>query len=516
MKYLVQTLLLSSVVLSGCTSDEVHPVGVDPHGGHDAGTVAPDAASEVPDPMDPPVEQPDLPDPFAPQADTSEGLVNVSANLMEVLENGTLKNACDEYRNGKTDRATMLRCGKWMFFWEGFGTQGVPKALVKFLIEKFPDEIGPGFSKVGLIPDPTSTENLPLGMAPGGLLGGSVESLAFTCASCHFARLPDGRYAVGAPNHDYDYKQQNLAFMLVPTMGLGVDSGTHDPAALAAVQPLIDKLNANPMLKLDLATNLLPLIFAGTEVPSMSVEVEAAYASWKPGTMDFFIAPLPFDDQVHTISKISALWGLPDDAEVAESGMASAMLGHTGGTYSLEHFIADFVHLGGGVLANWSDAQRAPLAEYIYSLRAPQNPSPAPADQLAQGKQLFQQKGCLNCHSGPRGSGKKVYSFEEIGTDAQLAKWSDPELTGEPCCDLKFQPGSTITNGIKSPRLTGGWAFKRFLHNGALDSLEELFCVDGARPEIKTLGQGAQGHRETCDGLTAEEKRAIIAYLRSI
>lgn len=511
------TALLFALTFGACstpTPQLTKDAGLGNDWDRDAMPVGDDAGAPLD--RDAQVVVPNLPDPFAPQADVSEGLINVSADLNEVLERGTLKGACEDYRGGKTDRATMLRCGKWMFFWEGFGTQGVPKALVTFLMAKFPDEIGDGFAKVGLIPDPTSDEKLPLGMAAGGLLGGSVESLAFTCASCHFARLADGRYAVGAANHDYDYRRQNLAFMLVPTLGLGVGGAEHDPAALAVVQPLIDKLNADVLLKAELGLSLLPLISAGTAIPALTPEIEAAYASWKPGTMDFFISPLPFDDQVHTISKISALWGLPRDAEVEESGMPNAMLGYTGGTYSLAHFVADFVHLGGGVLADWPDEKRAPLVEYIYSLRAPTNPEPAEAEQLERGKLLFQSKGCLSCHSGPRGSGKQVYGYEEIGTDAQLAKWADPTLSGEACCDLSFQPESTITNGIKSPRLTGSWAMKRFLHNGSLDSLEELFCIGKARPSIHTLGHGDGGHLETCQNMDEVEKRALIAYLRSI
>ncbi len=156
------------------------------------------------------------------------------------------------------------------------------------------------------------------------------------------------------------------------------------------------------------------------------------------------------------------------------------------------------------------------MVEYIYSLRAPESPAPEAAEQVAEGKALFRSKGCTSCHGGPRGSGTQIYTYEEIGTDPQLKKWADSELTGEPCCDLRFRPKSTITHGIKSPRLTGSWAMKRFLHNGSLDSLEELFCLDRTRPSIDTLGHGDGGHLETCENLDEAEKRAMIAYLRSI
>ncbi|MCA9774767.1 MAG: hypothetical protein KC466_20270, partial [Myxococcales bacterium] len=74
------------------------------------------------------------PDPFAPQADSSEGLTNASADLWEVLEGGALRGACDVYEaaraQGTATRRARLLCGKEMYFHEGFGTLGVPTALV--------------------------------------------------------------------------------------------------------------------------------------------------------------------------------------------------------------------------------------------------------------------------------------------------------------------------------------------------------------------------------------------------
>ncbi|HET9989226.1 MAG TPA: hypothetical protein VFQ65_11915, partial [Kofleriaceae bacterium] len=100
-------------------------------------------------------------DPFAPQADESEGLTNTSADLDALLEHGALTGACDRYRAGATDRKTMLLCGKWMYFYETFGTFGIPSALVKFMAKNFPTELGLGFAKMGLVPDPGSADAMP-------------------------------------------------------------------------------------------------------------------------------------------------------------------------------------------------------------------------------------------------------------------------------------------------------------------------------------------------------------------
>ena len=113
-------------------------------------------------------------DPFAPQPDTSEGLTNVSADLDAVLEHGTLAGACDAYAATPDDRRARLLCGKAMFFYEGYGTAGVPTPLATWLLDHFPDEVGPGFEKLGMVADPTSPAHLPLGFGPGAKLG-SVE-----------------------------------------------------------------------------------------------------------------------------------------------------------------------------------------------------------------------------------------------------------------------------------------------------------------------------------------------------
>ena len=483
----------------------------------DGGAAAPVRDGSVPLPA--PTAQTDgaLPpdDPFAPQPDTSEGLTNVSSVLADVLERSALREACAHYVPATSSRREMLLCGKAMFFYEGFGTGGVPAPFVKLLMENFADVLGPGFSKLGMVADPTSTESLPIGMAPGAKLG-NVDTYAFTCASCHFAQLPDGRYAVGAPNHGFEYGTLNLSLAVFPLIAaFNGATSDHHPAAVAKIQPLLDKVKRDPSLQGKVLGALLPMISAAGSAPSFPKETEGLYASWRSGTMDFFIEPLPFNDHVHTISKISALWGIPTDAEATRRGMATAMLGFTGGTASLMHFAESFVDLGGGVLSAWPDEKLQPLVEYIYSLRAPANSLPPDAKTADVGRRLFDSKGCASCHSGPRGSGTKVYTYEEIGTDPALKKWANPSLSGQPEYGIRFPAGDTLTHGIKSPRLNGEWAFSRLLHNGAVSSLEELFCVDHARGDRTELAYGNEGHDMTCNGLTRDEKVALIAYLRA-
>ncbi len=451
--------------------------------------------SPDPTPLPPPSD-----DPLA-QPPSSSSLTDVSADLDAVLEHGALAGACDRYRAGPAgDSAARLLCGKSMFFYETFGTGGVPKALTQFLVANFPDEIGPGFGKLGLIADPASATHLPLGMAPTtAKLGGSVDAVAFTCASCHFAQLPDGRYAVGAPNHAYQYGKHILDFMLMATLALGGSPTAHDAAAVAVVQPLLDRINADSNLKNSLLATVLPL--AGAMVPSITVDDEHHYASWPSGTMDFLIAPLPIDDQVHTVSKISALWSIATPAETAD-----AELGWTGATHSIADFLAGFVLIGGGDSAAWSADALGPLADYLASLRAPANPTPPDAAAVERGRVAFAADGCTDCHGGPRGMGTRLYDFAEVGTDDALAKWGQ---TGIPA-SANFTP----TGKVKSPRLVGTWAMSRFLHDGAVPSLESLFCLEPRPPAPGDTAMGSQGHDMTCT-LAAADKQDLMAYLRA-
>src|SRR3569623_818409 len=177
------------------------------------------------------------------------------------------------------------------------------------------------------------------------------------------------------------------------------------------------------------------------------------------------------------------------------AGMTSALLAWTGEAHSLDEFVEGFATLGGSAPPT-ADAMR-PLLEYIYSLRAPTNPMPPDPALVASGAALYRDKGSATCHDGPRGSGTRAYTFAEIGTDPALAGWADPTQSGSACCGLDIEPGQ-LTHGVKSPRLVGTWALGRILHDGALTSLDQLFCQT-PRPPTGTEPMRSDGHAFTCD-----------------
>lgn len=511
----VFTLLL---LMAGCTP--LRPVASEPDAPEpvtsdddddDATTGDDDDSTEPPGDDDDSTEAA-WPDPFAERPDTSLGLTNTSADLVALLENGALQTACADYEANPGDAQLRLLCGKAMFFYEGFDTIGMPTALYDFMANNFEPELGLAFTELGLIPDPFSAEGRALGVAPGAPLAGGSPTLAFNCASCHFGQLPDGRYSVGAANHDYDYGGHMLSLMLLPLAAQpGFDPSAHHPDAMAIVQPAVDRIGSDFLLQLQMGLALLPLLSETDATPSLDATYEGLYASWLPGTMDFVMPPLPLDDGVHTISKIIDLWDIPTAAEETEAGMDTALLAWSGGAVDLMTFLDGFVAIGDGDREYWTPERLGPLHDYILSLRAPANPSPPnPADVVA-GEEVFMTEGCVDCHQGPGGSGLRFFTFEEIGTDDAMRYFADPDLTGSPCCGFDEAGTTELTHGIKSPRLTGLWAKSRFLHNGALGDLRELLCLD-PRPAVTEFAYGAQGHEFGCE-LDTEDREALVNYL---
>jgi hypothetical protein len=133
-----------------------------------------------------------------------------------------------------------LRCGKAIFFYEGFGGLGIAQPLLDFVSTKFPDDLGPGFLEYGMIPDPYFRRRSSYWIWHGFYSPiGAVDTLTCSSASCNFDQLPDGLYFVGMSNNQYEAGKQFLALMLLPQSVMpGVDNADHDLDALAIIESL--------------------------------------------------------------------------------------------------------------------------------------------------------------------------------------------------------------------------------------------------------------------------------------
>jgi len=437
---------------------------------------------------------------------------DVDADLWAVLEPGVLKGACDAVAAGTADEQARLRCGKWMFFYETFGTVGIPQPLLDFLQKHYAGYYGAGFSNMGFVPDPASTGGMPLGLhGPAGKLQG-VNTAAFTCAACHFGRMPDGRYAAGYANHDLQYGRFLAGLSAPITLSTNANSDKVAPALKAELLPHVNAAKATSGYMLDLGwmgLQLSPVLLQGTTI-DLTVPEQELFLQLPGGTLDFMFKPL-LDDGYWTVSRAVALWNMPDGAQRAAAGMPHEMLALNGGVPRLMDFLHGFVAIG--VSKNeWTDARLLPLEEYVRSLRAPANLQPLDAEAVKAGARLFVQKGCLDCHDGPSGESSRPYGFPEVGTDDAYGHLYNPDAAGNGCCNV---PPEAITRGVKAPRMNALFAQKGLLHNGSVRSLEELFCLSPRNPTT-TAALKSGGHLQTCDGLTETEKVSLLLYLRSL
>jgi mono/diheme cytochrome c family protein len=162
------------------------------------------------------------------------------------------------------------------------------------------------------------------------------------------------------------------------------------------------------------------------------------------------------------------------------------------------------------------------LTMFIYSLEPPTNPN-ANNPNVASGEKVFLREGCGGCHTPPLYTNNRLtlasgftpppehFKFLDImrvsvGTDANLA--------------LKTRKG---TGYYKVPSLKGVWYRGRYLHDGSLTTLEEMF--DSARlqddytptgfmlPTQKT--RAVPGHVFGMK-LNEKDREALLAFLRSL
>jgi hypothetical protein len=449
-------------------------------------------------------------DPFADLPDVDGGLTNLSPSLDAVLEDGALAGACARWSGDPAERADMLLCGKEMFFYEGFGSLGVPAAIFDFMSNKLTDTVGPAFSDYGLVPDPYSSKGRPLGFPVGAPFAGR-DTVAWGCASCHFGQLPDGRYSVGYANQDYAYGTHNLSLLLAAQAANPMfDASDFEPTAIAAVQDVVDRITGDWWLRTQFVTALIPLIGGLGDVPGLTLEQQAQYASWAPGVLDAMIAPMPLDDGVAIPARIKDLWSIPGPQERAAWGLDGARLGWNGDGPDLYVFLGMFVDLAGGDVDAWPEERLTPLVEYMLSLRPPDNPQPLPSADVDRGQDVFAAAGCGDCHDGPRGLGTERVTYAEIGTDDAYRQLLDPDGTG-----TQFDLPAPLSHMLAPPRLTGLWTKDRLLHNGSVQGLDELLCVDGPRTPIPEHGFGNQGHEAGCE-LADDDKDSLIAFLLTL
>ncbi len=162
------------------------------------------------------------------------------------------------------------------------------------------------------------------------------------------------------------------------------------------------------------------------------------------------------------------------------------------------------------------------LTIYLQSLTPPPNPNKFD-ETAAAGRKIFDREGCGGCHTPGLYTNNKLTlakGFQppadrpatldvlpiSVGTDSNLA--------------LKTRKG---TGYYKVPSLKGVWYRGRYLHDGSLASLEQMFDPDrlkdtfapGGWNPVGTKTRAVIGH-EFGLRLTPDERRSLLAFLRTL
>jgi len=162
------------------------------------------------------------------------------------------------------------------------------------------------------------------------------------------------------------------------------------------------------------------------------------------------------------------------------------------------------------------------LALYLYSLQPPPNPNLSDP-RISTGQQIFSREGCGSCHTPPRYTNNKVTlaeGFTPLAEHARMLDIAHVSVGTDPGLALKTRKG---TGYYKVPSLKGVWYRGRYLHDGAVTSLEEMFNAARLQDDFVPTGflppgqktRAVKGH-EFGLRLNATEKGALLAFLRSL
>ena len=167
----------------------------------------------------------------------------------------------------------------------------------------------------------------------------------------------------------------------------------------------------------------------------------------------------------------------------------------------------------------FSDEQLYALGLYIYSLEPPPNPNPMD-DRARAGQRIFQQQGCIGCHTPPFYTSNKLTPALGFQVTDEMLKTEDilkVSVGTDPVLATKTRRG---TGFYKVPSLRGVWFRNAFGHTGQADTLEEW--LNPARlgseyvPKGYHRGPGPITGHEFGLKLNEQDRAALIAFLKTL
>jgi mono/diheme cytochrome c family protein len=169
-----------------------------------------------------------------------------------------------------------------------------------------------------------------------------------------------------------------------------------------------------------------------------------------------------------------------------------------------------------------SDDALYALALFIYSLQPPANPHQN-SPNVSAGQEIFRREGCGNCHTPPLYTNNRLTLAEGFTPPVEHLKLLDimrVSVGTDPNLALKTRKG---TGYYKVPSLRGVWYRGRYLHDGSLTTLEEMFDPARLRDDFAPTGFTLPGQpRRAVPGhtfgtkLNATDRIALLEFLRSL
>lgn len=473
---------------------------------------------------------------------------DVGSNIKEVRELERIDGACKKFYklNKKNNlnsgelaelREKFVLCGKEIFFkMASLKTDfGMPEKLTHALIDSFPEYTGKKLEKLGfLVDDSIKEEKWPLGFVNvkkskpfsfKSITSGKVQQVS--CAACHVAKLPDNRIAVGAPNQKLDLGLFNAlgAYTFWRMDGSSESNQRWDENLVKFYQSLDIKLKSrnkdNMISNIDYIKNLkLQDVFyrlLGEGV--VPVENQRTYLKGGPGVYALMSPMLNVPGKEYYVTP-PQIWGLEDFTK-RNNKESKNTLGFINEVFSLEEFIEQAIILSTHSKKYVKKKNISPLAKYISCLQAPVNNEMIKKEQFDEGAKIFNSS-CIGCHSNKNGNGQSIYLPESVNSPEIYFNLLDnlklEDRQSKKIMKIFDQLGITINvpKGIAPRRLDGIWVKDKLMHNGQVNGLDHLFCLNNMKREDTEMSNPLLSgtHSDLCNNYSLNEKLALKEYLK--
>ena len=336
-----------------------------------------------------------------------------------------------------------------------------------------------------------------------------VSLTLLACAECHVATLPDGTRVNGAPT--------NRPGSPLGRFGIGVWGASPLPLPTHTLQMSLWRSWSVPWIQDDVHESLkaMPIGQAGALFG----------AAARPGLFPRWNGSAFYPTKIPDLIGFKDRKYIDHTATHQHRGPGDLMRYAALVTYS------DSSDFGPHRLLP-DDLRRVPfrvpdealyaLARYIYSLEPPPNPNVGDP-RVPGGQAIFNREGCANCHTPPLYTNNRLTLAEGFTPPAEHFRFLDVmklSVGTDPGLALRTRKG---TGYYKVPSLKGAWYRGRYLHDGSLTTLEEMF--DPARltdtfepsgftpPGVKM--RAVKGHVFGLR-LPPADRAALIAFVRTL